>query len=64
MTFVWDWNQEAFNSLHHRVKLSKRTRIGGRPFQVRVSPERSFCDEGVAPEDTIGFTAKILVPKE
>jgi hypothetical protein len=63
MTFVWDWDRDEFVSLPLGVKLSKMTRIGGRPVQFQVSYEHNFYDTGVVPEDTIGVTAKLLVPK-
>ena len=63
MTFVWDWDRDEFVSLPLGVKLSKMTRIGGRPVQFQLSYEHNFYDQGVGPEDTIGFTAKLLVPK-
>jgi hypothetical protein len=63
MTFVWDWDRDEFVSLPLGVKLSKMTRIGGRPVQFQLSYEHNFYDAGVGPEDTIGITAKLLVPK-
>jgi hypothetical protein len=63
MSFVWDWDRDEFVSLPLGVKLSKLTRIGGRPVQFQISYEHNFYDEGVGPEDTFGITAKLLVPK-
>lgn len=63
MTFVWDWDRDEFTSLPLGVKVSKLTKISGRPVQFQLSYERNFYDSGVGPRDTIGFTAKILVPK-
>ncbi len=63
MTFVYDWDLSEFTSLPLGVKVSKLTKLGGRPVQWQVSYERNFYDEGVAPEETIGFTVKLLVPK-
>lgn len=63
MTLVYDWDRSEFTSLPLGVKVSKLTKPGGQPVQWQVSYERNFFDEGVAPEDTIGFTVKLLVPK-
>jgi hypothetical protein len=57
------WDRDEFVSLPLGVKLSKMTRIGGRPVQFQLSYEHNFYDAGVGPEDTIGITAKLLVPK-
>ena len=63
MTVVWDWDRDEFTSLPLGVKLSKLARVGGRPMQFQISYEHNFYDDGIVPEDTIGFTVKILVPK-
>ncbi len=63
MTFVYDWEQDKFTSLPLGVKLAKLTKIGKRPVQFQMNYERNFYDDGSGPEDTIGFTVKLLVPK-
>ncbi|PKM09704.1 MAG: hypothetical protein CVV17_00050 [Gammaproteobacteria bacterium HGW-Gammaproteobacteria-7] len=63
MTVVWDWDKDEFVSLPLGAKLSKLTKLGGRPVQFQASYEHNFYDDGVGPEDTIGFTVKLLVPK-
>lgn len=63
MTFVYDWDRSAFTSLPVGLKVSKLTKIGRHPIQWQLSYERNFYDTGTGPEDTIGFTAKLLVPK-
>lgn len=63
MTFVYDWEQSAFTSLPLGVKVSKLTKISGLPVQWQLSYERNFYDTGTGPRDTIGLTAKLLLPK-
>lgn len=63
MTFVYDWEADEFTSLPLGAKVSKVAKVGGKPMQFQLSYERNFYDEGVGPEDTIGLTVKLLVPK-
>ena len=62
MTFVYDWDAGTFTSLPLGAKISRLTRLGEIPFQVQVSYEHDFYDDGPAPSDTFGLTAKILLP--
>lgn len=63
MTFVYDWEANEFTSLPLGVKVSKLTKLGSVPFQWQLSYERNFYDDRVGPEDTIGLTLKVLLPK-
>ena len=63
MTFVYDWDASEFTSLPLGAKISKLTKMGGVPVQWQLSYEHNFYDETGAPKDTIGLTAKILIPK-
>lgn len=63
MTFVYDWDRDEFTSLPLGVKISKLTTINSLPVQWQLSYERNFYDTGSGPRDTIGLTAKLLVPK-
>jgi hypothetical protein len=64
MTIVYDWDEGGFTSLPLGAKLSKMTKVGGKPVQWTVSAEHNFYDQGsVGPENTYGFTAKLLLPK-
>jgi len=63
MTFVYNWDRDGFTSLPLGVKISKLTKINGLPVQWQLSYERNFYDAGTGPRDTIGLTAKLLVPK-
>ncbi len=63
MTFVYDWDRSEFTSLPLGVKISKLTKISGLPVQWQLSYERNFYDTGSGARDTIGLTAKLLVPK-
>jgi len=63
MVFTYDWDEKVFTSLPLGVKLSKLTRIGGKPVQLIASYEHNFYDEGITSSDTISFTVKLLVPK-
>lgn len=63
MVFVYDWDRDEFTSIPLGAKVSKLTQISGRPVQFQLSYERNFYDEGTGPKDTIGFTVKVLVPK-
>lgn len=64
MTIVYDWDAGDFTSLPLGAKLSKMTKIGGKPVQWTVSAEHNFYDQGaIGPENTYGFTAKLLLPK-
>lgn len=63
MTFVYDWEAGELTSLPVGLKLSKLVRIGGVPTQVQLSYERNFYDDRVGPEDTLGLTLKILLPR-
>lgn len=63
MSIVYDWDANAFVSLPLGVKVSKLTKMGSVPLQLQLSYERNFSDDRVGPKDTIGFTAKILLPR-
>ena len=63
MTFVYDWEGNEFTSLPLGLKVSKLTKLGQVPFQVQLSYERNFYDDRVGPEDTIGLTLKVLLPR-
>lgn len=63
MTVVYDWNRSEFTSIPVGLKVSKFTKPGGVPVQWQLSYERNFYDTGTGPQDTIGLTAKLLVPK-
>ncbi|MGR3614924.1 MAG: hypothetical protein ACU0BB_02645 [Paracoccaceae bacterium] len=63
MTIVYDWNRDEFTSLPVGLKISKLTKGLGLPVQWQLSYERNFYDTGTGPKDTIGLTAKLLVPK-
>jgi hypothetical protein len=63
MTFVYDWDAAAFTSIPLGVKVAKLAKVGGRPMQFQLTYERNFYDEGFGPQDTIGLTVKLLVPK-
>jgi hypothetical protein len=63
MVFAYDWDENEFTSLPLGVKLSKLTKISGRPVQFIASYEHNFYDTGVTPSDTLSFTVKLLVPK-
>ncbi len=63
MTFVYDWDQGEFTSIPLGAKVAKMTKIGGRPVQWSLSYERNFYDTGTGPKDTVGLTAKLLVPR-
>lgn len=63
MTFVYDWEVNEFTSLPLGVKVSKLTKVSGVPLQIQLSYERNFYDDRVGPEDTIGLTFKVLVPR-
>lgn len=63
MTLVYDWDANEFTSIPLGIKLSKMTKPGGIPIQWQLSYEHNFYDEGVGPQDTLGLTAKMLLPK-
>lgn len=63
MSIIYDWDANEFVSLPLGVKVSKLTKLKSVPFQWQLSYERNFYDDRVGPEDTIGLTAKILLPK-
>ncbi|MDW3223962.1 MAG: hypothetical protein R8G34_13925 [Paracoccaceae bacterium] len=63
MTFVYDWEASEFTSLPLGVKVSKLTKLGQVPFQVQLSYERNFYDDRIGPEDTLGLTFKVLLPR-
>ncbi|WP_282120782.1 hypothetical protein [Ruegeria atlantica] len=63
MTVVYDWDRSEFTSLPIGLKVSKLSKLGGVPVQWQLSYERNFYDAGTGPQDTIGLTAKLLVPK-
>lgn len=63
MTFVYDWDANEFTSLPLGIKVSKLMKAGSVPLQVQLSYERNFYDDRVGPEDTIGLTVKVLLPK-
>jgi hypothetical protein len=62
MTIVYDWEESAFTSLPLGVKLSKLVTFGTTPVQFQASYEHNFYDDDVAPADTFGVIAKILLP--
>ncbi len=63
MAFAYDWDQNKFTSLPLGIKVSKLAKVGQLPVQWQLSYERNFYDDGTGPRDTIGLTAKLLVPK-
>jgi hypothetical protein len=63
MNFIYDWDAGEFTSLPLGFKVAKLSKIGKVPTQYQFSYERNFYDEGFGPEDTLGFTVKILLPK-
>lgn len=63
MTFAYDWNDNKFTSVPLGVKVSKLTKMGGLPVQFQLSYEHNFYDTGTGPENTIGLTVKLLVPR-
>ncbi len=63
MSFAYDWDRGEFISLPLGAKIAKLTKIGGKPVQWQLSYERNFYDTGTGPRDTIGLTAKLLIPK-
>lgn len=63
MSIIYDWNAKEFVSLPLGLKVSKLTKLGSVPFQWRLSYERNFYDDRVGAEETIGLTAKVLLPK-
>lgn len=63
MTFTYDWDRTELTSVPVGVKLSKLTKLAGRPAQLQLSYERNFYDTGITPKETIGFTVKLRVPK-
>lgn len=63
MSFVYDWDRSEFISLPVGVSVSKLVKMSGKPVQFQMSYERNFYDSGTGPKGTIGFIAKLLVPK-
>jgi hypothetical protein len=63
MSIVYDWERSEFVSLPLGMKVSKLTQMGGLPVDWQLSYERNFYDRGTGPRDTIGLTAKLLIPK-
>jgi hypothetical protein len=63
MTFVYDWDRSEFVSLPVGVKVAKLSKLGAVPVQYQMNLERNFYDEGRGPEDTLGLTLKILLPR-
>lgn len=63
MTFAYDWDLNEMTSIPVGIKLSKLTKLSGRPVQWQLSYEQNLYDTGITPKETIGFTVKLLVPK-
>lgn len=63
MVFTYDWDSSEFVSLPIGVKLSKLVKMGGVPVQWQLSYERDYYDSGTGPKDTVGLTAKLLIPR-
>ena len=62
MNFIYDWDRGEFTSIPLGLKLAKLVRFGGTPVQFQVNYEHNFQDDGIAPEDTVGVTIKLLLP--
>lgn len=62
MTFTYDWDRDEFISIPLGIQVSKLVTAGRLPVQFLLSYEHNFYDDGTGPEDTIGFTVKLLVP--
>ena len=62
MSITYDWDADEWVSLPLGVQLNKLAQFGTTPVQFGLSYEYNFYDDGNGPEDTIGFTMKILVP--
>ncbi|MCA0941965.1 hypothetical protein LCM08_17920 [Salipiger pacificus] len=62
MSITYDWDAEKWVSLPLGIQLNKLAHFGTTPVQFGLSYEYNFYEDGDGPEDTIGFTMKILVP--
>ena len=62
MSITYDWDADKFVSLPLGVQLNKLVQFDRTPVQFGLSYEYNFYDDTIAPEETIGFTMKILVP--
>lgn len=63
MNIIYDRDADEFTNLTLGLKVSKPAKMGGRPVQIQSSYERNIYEDRAGPEDTIGFTVKILVPR-
>lgn len=62
MSVTYDWDEGEFVSLPLGVQLNKLVHFGKTPVQFGLSYEYNFYDKTIGPQDTIGFTMKVLVP--
>lgn len=62
MSITYDWEAGEFASLPLGAQLNRLVTFGRTPVQFGLSYEYNFEDSGAGPEDTIGFTMKILSP--
>jgi len=62
MNTVYDWDADKFVSIPIGTKLSKMVTFDTTPVQFSASYERNLYDDTIAPRDTFGLIAKILIP--
>lgn len=62
MNIIYDWDEGEFTSLPLGLKLGKLVHVNNTPVQLSVQYERNFYDDRIAPRDTVGFIAKVLLP--
>jgi hypothetical protein len=62
MNITYDWDRDDWIALPLGVKLAKLMKLGKLPVQFSGSYEYNFQDDFVAPEWTINFTVKLLLP--
>ncbi len=62
MRATYNWNSNSWISVPLGVSVKKLIETSGNPWQLGLSYEYDFVDQGVRPKETVAFTAKVLIP--
>lgn len=62
MNLTYDWDRHEWTALPLGVKVAKLVKFGRLPVQFSAYYERNLQDERFAPEYTVNFTAKLILP--
>ena len=63
MSGAYNWETKHWDSLPLGIKVAKLHKFGKTPVQFTTSYEYNFAENAGAPEETLSFIMKVLLPK-